>query len=95
MPIIDVSCMSTLVARRCGHSCSVHVHFRLQGVPAEVLRGCSSLARLSLHGNPLTIEQLRAADGFQEFNARRCARCDKQVCLEGCHRGYMHGSKVV
>ena len=52
---------------------------RLRNVPAEILRGCLSLARLSLHGNPLTLEQLRSADGFQEFNARRCASADKQV----------------
>ena len=45
----------------------------------KILRGCLSLARLSLHGNPLTLEQLRSADGFQEFNARRCASADKQV----------------
>jgi len=48
-------------------------------VPAAILKGCLSLVRLSLHGNPLTIEQLRSADGFQEFNARRCASADKQV----------------
>ena len=52
---------------------------RLRNVPAEVLRGCLSLARLSLHGNPLTLEQLRSSDGFQDFNARRCASADKQV----------------
>ena len=52
---------------------------RLREVPGEILKGCSSLARLSLHGNPLTIEQLRSSEGFQEFNARRCASADKQV----------------
>jgi hypothetical protein len=50
-------------------------------VPAEVLRGCTSLATLSLHGNPITIELFREADGFQEFNTRRCAKYDKQVTL--------------
>ena len=52
---------------------------RLREVPGEILKGCSSLARLSLHGNPLTIEQLRSSEGFREFNARRCASADKQV----------------
>ena len=52
---------------------------RLRSVPAAVLRGCRSLATLSLHGNPITIEVFREADGFEEFNARRCAKFDKQV----------------
>jgi hypothetical protein len=54
---------------------------RLKVVPAVVLRGCGALATLALHGNPVTVEQLREADGFAEFNARRCAKHDKQVCL--------------
>ncbi len=88
MPTIAVPGVSTHIARRDGKegkgvTMYVCVILRLRGVPAEVLRGCSSLARLSLHGNPLTIEQLRAADGFREFNARRCARCDKQVQIRG------------
>ena len=58
---------------------SVDLWRRLRGVPGEILKGCASLARLSLHGNPLTMEQLRTSDGFQEFDARRCASADKQV----------------
>ena len=52
---------------------------RLREVPGEILKGCSLLARLSLHGNPLTLEQLRSSEGFRDFNARRCASADKQV----------------
>lgn len=52
---------------------------RLKGMPAAVLRGCGALATLGLHGNPVTLEQLRESDGFAEFNARRCAKHDKQV----------------
>lgn len=52
---------------------------RLKAVPAAVLRSCRALATLGLHGNPVTVEQLRASDGFAEFNARRCAKHDKQV----------------
>lgn len=72
--------VTTCMPRRYGHPYLFLCYLRLRGVPAQILRGCYSLARLSLHGNPLTIEQLRGADGFQEFDARRCARCDKQVC---------------
>ena len=49
-------------------------------MPAAVLRGCGALATLGLHGNPISVEQLRESDGFAEFNARRCAKHDKQVC---------------
>ncbi len=52
---------------------------RLKGVPVAVLRNCGALATLTLHGNPVTVEQLRESDGFAEFNARRCAKHDKQV----------------
>lgn len=54
---------------------------RLVGVPASILRGCSSLSTLSLHGNPLTIEHLREADGWAEFDARRRAKHDKQLSM--------------
>lgn len=55
------------------------LRIRLKDVPPAVLRGCASLATLTLHNNPITVEQLREADGFPEFNARRCAKHDKQV----------------
>lgn len=52
-------------------------------MPPAILTGCSSLATLSLHGNPLTIEQLRETPGFAEFDKRRRAKYDKQVGLKG------------
>lgn len=54
-------------------------------MPAEILRGCASLATLSLHGNPITIERLRQASGFAEFNARRCSKHDKQLDMQVFH----------
>ena len=51
-------------------------------MPSAILKGCTALARLSLHGNPIIIEQLREADGFAEFNARRCAKADKQLEMQ-------------
>ena len=80
--------------RSCGlHSTSTSRAFRVKGqrtrgvcrlgrVPSAILKGCTALARLSLHGNPITIEQLREADGFAEFNARRCAKADKQLEMQ-------------
>lgn len=55
---------------------------RLRRAPSAVLRGCTALARLSLHGNPITVEQLRAADGWAEFDARRRAQADKQLEMQ-------------
>ncbi len=52
---------------------------RLSAVPAALLRGCESLATLSLHGNPITADALRETDGFRAFDARRCQKYDKQA----------------
>lgn len=55
---------------------------RLRGVPTELLTGCSSLATLTLHGNPVTAEQLRDTPGWAAFDERRKAKYDKQVRWE-------------
>lgn len=52
---------------------------RVQAVPSEVLTGCSALRALALHDNPITSDQLRSTPGFAEYEARRRARCDKQL----------------
>lgn len=54
-------------------------HRRLKAVPPAVLTGCASLATLSLHGNPLTAEQLRETEGYAAFDERRRRKFDKQV----------------
>lgn len=43
--------------------------------------GCSSLCTLNAHQNPITVEDLRAAEGYQAYETRRQARATKQ--LEG------------
>lgn len=52
---------------------------RLRSVPPAVLTGCSALATLSLHGNPLTAEELRETPGWAQFDERRRAKYDKQA----------------
>lgn len=52
---------------------------RLRAVPEAILRGCASLATLSLHGNAITVDQLRETPGWAEFDGRRKAKYDKQV----------------
>ncbi|KAK9825664.1 hypothetical protein WJX81_007931 [Elliptochloris bilobata] len=54
---------------------------RLAAVPAALLQGCAALATLSLHSNPITMEALRASEGFQDFDARRCQKHDKQMTM--------------
>lgn len=48
-------------------------------MPPEVLTGCAALATLSLHGNPVTAEELREMPGWRQFDERRRSKYDKQV----------------
>ncbi len=52
---------------------------RLQRLPGALLASCQSLATVGLHSNPITVQQLRATPGFAEYEARRVARCNKQL----------------
>lgn len=53
----------------------------MTALPPKLLVGCSSLCTLNAHQNPLTVEHLRTADGYQGYETRRQARATKQ--LEG------------
>jgi hypothetical protein len=44
-----------------------------------VLEGCGSLQTLSLHGNPITAEQLEETPGHKAFEARRRSKLDKAI----------------
>lgn len=50
--------------------------------PSEVLKGCSELYTLSLHGNPITIDQLREVEGWEEFDQRRRAKYSRRLELQ-------------
>ncbi|KAK9807010.1 hypothetical protein WJX72_010701 [[Myrmecia] bisecta] len=52
---------------------------RLRHIPAAIFRRCSALATVSVHLNPLTVEQLREMDGFAEFGVRLRAKYEKQM----------------
>lgn len=56
---------------------------RLVAVPPQILKGCSALATLGLHGNALTAEALRETPGWAQFDERRRAKYDKQVGAGG------------
>ena len=66
--------------------CNTSLHARrVAAVSPRILRECASLATLLLQDNPLTADQLRDSEGFGEYNARRLAKCDKQVSAPvGC-----------
>jgi hypothetical protein len=48
---------------------------RIKALPPQLLSGCSSLCTLAAHQNPITVEDLRAAQGYEAYEARwACAR---------------------
>jgi Leucine-rich repeat (LRR) protein len=60
---------------------------KVKAVPTAVLTGARSLATLTLHGCPITMEELRGTEGFSEFEARRVAKYDKQVDMKVLGQG--------
>jgi hypothetical protein len=64
-----------------------HNRLAAAGLPRELLAGAAPLALLSLHGNPATVEALREAPGWPEYDARRRARADKTVGMKVLPRG--------
>lgn len=54
----------------------------IKNFPPEVLTGCSELFTLSLHGNQITIDQLRQVEGWEEFDERRRAKYSKRLELQ-------------
>jgi 1,4-dihydroxy-2-naphthoyl-CoA synthase len=52
---------------------------RVKVLPEGFFSACGSLVALWLRGNPITVAALRAAPGFEAYEARRRARTDKQL----------------
>ena len=48
------------------------------GLPPALLRA-PALHTLSVHNNPVTVEQLREVDGYKELDARRRAKAEKAI----------------
>ncbi|GAB4818031.1 hypothetical protein N2152v2_005077 [Parachlorella kessleri] len=67
---------------------------KIKSVPPALLLGCTSLATLSLHDNPITSEQLRETSGYAEFDARRKAKYDKQVGMKLHGEGFDEGVDI-
>ncbi|CAI7750631.1 unnamed protein product [Closterium sp. NIES-53] len=54
----------------------------IKNFPSEVLTGCTELFTLSLHGNQITIDQLREIEGWEEYDERRRAKYSKRLELQ-------------
>lgn len=62
---------------------------RIARLPAQLLSACSSLCTLCAHQNPITVEDLRTAEGYAEYEAR-CVPWERLVagwvlCSPGGH----------
>ncbi|KAF4403128.1 hypothetical protein G4B88_027899 [Cannabis sativa] len=51
----------------------------LSPIPTNILKDCKALQNLSLHGNPISMDQFQQMEGFEEFEARRRKKFDKQI----------------
>lgn len=51
----------------------------LHQLPQNLLRDCKSLQNISLHDNPISMELFQQMDSFEEFEARRKKKFDKQI----------------
>eukprot|EP00249_Psilotum_nudum_P013002 c24096_g2_i2 orf=674-1474(-) len=52
---------------------------KLKQMPAMIFKDCTALQNLSLHGNPISLEQLQQMEEFNEYEARRRKKFDKQI----------------
>ncbi|KAL5146514.1 Plant intracellular Ras-group-related LRR protein 7 [Glycine soja] len=48
-------------------------------IPLNLLKDCKALQNISLHANPISMDQFQLMEGFQEFEARRKKKFDKQI----------------
>nr|DAD31422.1 TPA_asm: hypothetical protein HUJ06_010273 [Nelumbo nucifera] len=48
-------------------------------IPHNLLKDCKALQNISLHDNPISMDQFQQMEGFREFEARRKKKFDKQI----------------
>ncbi|XAR49996.1 hypothetical protein NMG60_11004193 [Bertholletia excelsa] len=51
----------------------------LKQIPSNLLTDCKALQNISLHENPISMEQFQQMEGFEEFETRRRKKFDKQI----------------
>ncbi|PWA85833.1 leucine-rich repeat domain, L domain-like protein [Artemisia annua] len=54
-------------------------HNNLKQIPPNLLKECKTLQNISLHGNPISMDQFQQMEGFKEFEDRRKKKFDKQI----------------
>ncbi|KAI7746189.1 hypothetical protein M8C21_016267, partial [Ambrosia artemisiifolia] len=54
-------------------------HNNLKQIPPSLLKECKTLQNISLHGNPISMDQFQQMEGFHEFEDRRKKKFDKQI----------------
>lgn len=54
-------------------------HNKVKQIPPNLLKACKTLQNISLHDNPISMDQFQSMEGFQEFEARRKKKFDKQI----------------
>ncbi|GJW02170.1 plant intracellular Ras-group-related LRR protein 7 [Tanacetum coccineum] len=52
---------------------------KVKQIPPSLLKSCKTLQNISLHDNPISMDQFQSMEGFQEFEARRKKKHDKQI----------------
>jgi hypothetical protein len=60
---------------------------KISCIPSELLIHATSLSTLSVHNCPITVETFRETRGFEEFEARRRLKYDKQVNMKVLGQG--------
>ncbi|CAL9083868.1 unnamed protein product [Musa textilis] len=51
----------------------------IRQLPQNLLKDCKALQNVSLHDNPISMDQFQQMEGFEEFEARRKKKFDKQI----------------
>ncbi|KAL8225701.1 hypothetical protein R6Q57_018258 [Mikania cordata] len=54
-------------------------HNKVKQIPPSLLKACKTLQNMSLHDNPISMDQFQSMEGFQEFEARRKKKFNKQI----------------
>lgn len=70
---------------------------RIKTLPDGLFGSCINLAALLLRSNPITVEALRTAPDFQQYEERRRARTNKQLggrVMSDIERGFCEGADV-
>ncbi|KAJ4908679.1 Leucine-rich repeat (LRR) family protein [Raphanus sativus] len=52
---------------------------QVKQIPDGLLKDCKSLQNLSLHNNPISMDEFQLMEGYQEFEERRKKKFDKQI----------------